>query len=236
MKLSAVSGRLVPAVLPLCGWLAARTRARAALAPLRLGGVCFEEGKMAAADSAEPPGGSVRSGSDLTPLLSGSRPGTPPPSEDAPPRAEPPACRTRRPPGRRRADPDRARGRAGRRDCDSRKGECHGGFRVGTGPGPDRTGAAAARDELRGSFRQTGREFSQKKREQPLLRGLSALSTGGGSGPDGAAPGATRFRCRGFGTRENMSRLVRRCPDLNVARFRLCGAGSAAARQGLWFL
>ncbi|XP_024132667.1 E3 ubiquitin-protein ligase RNF169 [Oryzias melastigma] len=76
---------------------------------------------MAAADSAEPPGGSVRSGSDLTPLLSGSRPGTPPPSEDAPPRAEPPACRTRRPPGRRRADPDRARGRAGRRDCDSRK-------------------------------------------------------------------------------------------------------------------
>ncbi|RVE65347.1 hypothetical protein OJAV_G00134770 [Oryzias javanicus] len=76
---------------------------------------------MAAADSAEPPGGSVRSGSDLTALLSGSRTGTPPPNEDAPPRAEPPTWRTRRPPGRRRADPDRTRGRAGRRDCDSRR-------------------------------------------------------------------------------------------------------------------
>lgn len=132
---------------------------------------------MAAADSAEPPGGSVRSGSDLTPLLSGSRPGTPPPSEDAPPRAEPPACRTRRPPGRRRADPDRARGRAGRRDCDSRKGECHGGFRVGTGPGPDRRSGGPGRTSGKfqtngaGIFPEEAGAAAPTRAERPQYRG-----------------------------------------------------------------
>lgn len=144
--------------------LAASTRVRAALALLSLGGVCFEEGKMAAADPAEPPGGSVRSFSDVTPLLSGSRPGTPPPIGDAAIRAELPACPprlTRRPPGRRRTDPDRA----GRRDGDSCRGESE---RVS---GPNQTAALRSgteqterrlRDKFSGSFRQTRPKFSLK--------------------------------------------------------------------------